>query len=73
MICRMEGAGSAAATVSPRATAPAMRDDPEAGLVLLDELTAAGEVGAYHLLPAAVRATWPAGACGGYQGTGSPV
>ncbi|MCZ0975017.1 hypothetical protein ACFU90_34390 [Streptomyces noursei] len=50
-----------------------MRDAPEAGLVLLDELTAAGELGAYHLLPAAVRATWPAGACGGYQGTGSPV
>ncbi|GAA2678552.1 RNA polymerase sigma factor [Streptomyces lunalinharesii] len=36
-----------------RAVALAMRDGPEAGLVLLDELTAAGELRGYHLLPAA--------------------
>ncbi|MFF0630632.1 RNA polymerase sigma factor [Streptomyces sp. NPDC004296] len=35
-----------------RAVAIAMRDGPEAGLTLLDDLTDAGELRGYHLLPA---------------------
>jgi RNA polymerase sigma-70 factor (ECF subfamily) len=36
-----------------RAVAVAMRDGPEAGLTLLDELAGAEELRGYHLLPAA--------------------